>query len=275
MGAVKTDGTLWMWGTNGIGQLGDGSTISRSSPGTTAGAGTNWCQVSIGATSTGAIKTDGTLWTWGANSNGRLGDGTTISRSSPGTTAGAGTNWCQASMGYGFTAALKTDGTLWTWGLNTCGSLGDGTTIGRSSPGTTAGGGTDWCQAQAGNRSTAAIKTDGTLWTWGCNSSGQLGTGNTTDRCSPVTTSGGGTNWCQVSAGFQNMAAVKTDGTLWSWGCNECGVLGDGTTINRASPVRIADSSVTTRPWTQVSVNCRHAAALAGIRVGIENSTLV
>jgi alpha-tubulin suppressor-like RCC1 family protein len=253
--AVKTDGTLWTWGSNGPGRLGDGSTTDRSSPGTTAGGGTNWCQVSGGA-HTAAVKQDGTLWTWGCNGCGRLGDGSTTDRSSPGTTAGGGTNWSQVSGGSCHTAAVRTNGTLWTWGSNVCGRLGTGNTTNRSSPGTTAGGGTDWCQVSGGYTHTAAVKQDGTLWTWGNNGTptvpfGQLGDGSSsTPRCSPGTTAGGGTNWCQVSAGNFHAAAVKTDGTLWTWGYNSSGQLGTGNTTIRSSPGTTAGGGTT---WCQVS----------------------
>ena len=229
--AVKTDGTLWTWGRNLSGKLGDGTTTDRSSPGTTAGGGTDWQFVAVGPTSSAAIKIDGTLWTWGRNLYGELGDGTTTSRSSPGTTAGGGTNWKSAAFGRSHMVAIKTDGTLWTWGLNTYGQLGDGTTTDRSSPGTTAGGGTNWKQISAGGytgHQSAGIKTDGTLWTWGSNWYGVLGDGTTTSKSSPGTTDGGGTTWKQVSVGGNHMAAIKTDGTLWSWGWGGNGEMGDG-----------------------------------------------
>jgi len=149
------------------------------------------------------------LWTWGYNNNGELGTGTTTSRSSPGTTAGGGTNWKQVSSGDTATAAVKTDGTLWTWGYNGYGELGTGTTTSKSSPVTTAGGGTNWNQVSVGTNISAAIKTDGTLWTWGRNENGQLGDGTTTSKSSPGTTAGGGTTWKQVSMGYWNAAAIK------------------------------------------------------------------
>jgi len=259
--AVKTDGTLWSWGANFDGELGTGTTTDQSSPGTTAGAGTTWCQTSAGSSHTTAVKTDGTLWTWGRNSSGQLGTGTTTSRSSPGTTAGAGTTWCQVSAGgYYHTAAIKTDGTLWTWGNNRYGQLGDGTTTSRSSPVTTAGAGTTWCQVGAGSAHTTAVKTDGTLWTWGYNGYGRLGTGTTTNRSSPGTTAGAGTTWCQVSASGLHTAAVKTDGTLWTWGYNDCGQLGTGTTTSRSSPVTTAGNT-----WCQVGAGRFHTAAIRSI----------
>jgi len=245
--AIKTDGTLWTWGCNNNGQLGDNSIAARSSPGTTAGGGTNWCQVSAGRCHTAAVKTDGTLWTWGYNYFGRLGNNSTLARSSPGTTVGGGFTWCQVSAGYSHTAAVKTDGTLWTWGLNSNGRLGDNSTVSRLSPGTTAGGGTDWRQVSVDSH-TAAIKTDGTLWTWGANFSGLLGDNSTVSRSSPGTTAGGGTTWCQVCSGIAG-AAIKTDGTLWTWGSNASGRLGNGTTTSRSSPGTTAGGGTT---WCQV-----------------------
>jgi alpha-tubulin suppressor-like RCC1 family protein len=234
--AIKTDGTLWTWGSGTYGRLGTGTTTNRCSPGTTAGGGTNWCQISSGYRSTAALKTDGTLWTWGCNGSGQLGDNTTNNRSSPGTLIGGGTTWCQVSNGTAHMTAIKTDGTLWTWGCNGNGQLGDGTTTNRCSPITTAGGGLDWCQSSVGYFNIAAIKTDGALWTWGFNSCGQLGDGTTIARCSPGTTAGGGTTWCQSSVGYTSMGAVKTDGTLWTWGSNSRRVLGECSGANRCSP---------------------------------------
>jgi len=249
---VKTDGTLWTWGYNASGQLGNGTVVARSSPGTTAGGGTSWKQVSCGYTFMAAIKTDGTLWTWGANDSGQLGTNSTTNRSSPDTTVGGGTTWKQvAAAGLvtpsgGHCVAVKTDGTLWTWGLNDRGQLGDGTVVNKSSPNTTAGGGTNWktVASNLGNgRNSAAIKTDGTLWTWGNDSYGQLGF-NTQNahRSSPGTTAGGGANWKQVSFSNSRMHGIKTDGTLWTWGAGAFGALGSNSTTNRSSPVTIFGS---------------------------------
>ena len=262
---IKTDGTLWTWGYNNFGGLGDGTATNRSSPVTTAGGGTNWKQVACGGDQTAAIKTDGTLWTWGFNEIGYLGDGTTTNRSSPVTTAGGGTNWKQVAGGYYHTAAIKTDGTLWIWGRNwPSGFLGDGTATDRSSPVTTAGGGTNWKQVACGLFHTAAIKTDGTLWTWGSNSYGKLGDGTTISRSSPVTTAGGGTNWKQVAGGYEYIAAIKTDGTLWTWGYNGYGQLGDGTTTSRSSPGTTAGGGTN---WKQVACGENHTAATTDLSV--------
>ena len=201
-------GNLWTWGNNSSGRLGDNTAPNRSTPVTTLAGGANWKQVFAGVNNTVAIKTDGTLWTWGYNIGGQLGDNTTTDRSIPVTTFAGGTNWKQVSAGNLHTLAIKTDGTLWTWGSNAYGQLGDNTSTNRSTPVTTFAGGTNWKQVACGQIHTAAIKTDGTLWTWGRNSSGQLGDNTTTNRSTPVTTFAGGTNWKQVASGYSHAAAT-------------------------------------------------------------------
>jgi len=244
---IKSDGTLWTWGRGTYGVLGYNSAVSRSSPGTTAVGGTTWDEVSTSTAHMLAVKNDGTLWTWGRNVAGQLGTGNVTSRSSPGTTAGAALNgisdaWKTVSAGGDSSAAIKNDGTLWTWGLNTAGMLGDGTTTSRSSPGTTAGAGTNWVLVALANDAAglgfgAAVKSDGTLWTWGNNSKFQLGNGTTTDRSSPGTVAGGGTTWKQVSCGVDHAVALKTNGTLWTWGANGNGETGNGAAeVSRSSP---------------------------------------
>ncbi len=248
--AIKTDGTLWVWGRNTEGELGTNDGTNRSTPVTTFAGGTNWKQVS-GGYHTAAIKTDGTLWTWGYNLYGQLGtNDTTNPRSTPVTTFAGGTNWKQVSGGTYHTAAIKTDGTLWTWGYNNFGALGDNTTTDRSTPVTTFAGGTNWKQVSSGGYHTAAIKTDGTLWTWGRNSYGQLGINDGISRSTPVTTLSGGTNWKQVSAGFDHTTAIKTDGTLWTWGYNLYGQLGINDTTLRVTPVTTFAGGTN---WKQVS----------------------
>jgi alpha-tubulin suppressor-like RCC1 family protein len=209
--AIKTDGTLWIWGSGTNGQLGNAViTGSISTPVTTFAGGTNWKQVSCGGSHTAAIKTDGTLWSWGYGGNGRLGNAViTGSISTPVTTFAGGNDWKQVSCGNQHTAAIKTDGTLWTWGIGSNGRLGNTIVFGnRSTPVTTFAGGTNWKQVSCGGSHTAAIKTDGTLWTWGAGTNGQLGNAQITDKYTPVTTFAGGTNWKQVRAASTHTAAV-------------------------------------------------------------------
>ena len=214
--AIKTDGTLWIWGNNGGGELADNTITTRSSPVQTVAYGNNWKQVFGGSTSFTytAIKTDGTLWCWGNNQYGQLGDNSSvISRSSPVQTVAFGTNWKTAACaGYHMTA-IKTDGTLWAWGRNNNGQLGDNTITDRSSPVQTIAFGNNWKQTSCSTGFSAAIKNDGTLWCWGLGTSGQLGDNTATSKSSPVQTSASGTNWKQVACG-RNIATAVTNGNL-------------------------------------------------------------
>ena len=256
--AIKTDGTLWTWGSANYGRLGDNTTTNKSTPVTTFAGGTNWKQVSAGGgRHCAAIKTDGTLWTWGRGTEGQLGDNTVTNKSTPVTTFAGGTNWKQVSGGGTFAVAIKTDGTLWTWGAGTNRQLGTNTTTNKSTPVTTFAGGTNWKQVSSGGYHCAAIKTDGTLWTWGYSSQGQLGTNDTTNKSTPVTTFAGGTNWKQVSAGYRNCAAIKTDGTLWTWGFGSNGRLGTNTTTDKSTPVTTFAGGTN---WKQVSANGSYLA---------------
>ncbi len=259
--AIKTDGTLWTWGKNFSGNLGDNTNTDRSSPVQTIAGGTNWKTVSVGGVMA-AIKTDGTLWLCGYNGSGQLGDNTNVTRrSSPVQTIAGGTNWKQVSCGVDYTAAIKTDGTLWVWGMNQYGTLGDNTVVNKSSPVQTIAFGTNWKQVSAGYFHTAAIKTDGTLWTWGMNLNGQLGDNTVAAKSSPVQTITFATNWKQVYCGARNTAAIKTDGTLWSWGNNFYGGLGDNTSTPRSSPVQTTAYGTN---WKQVSCGYHTAAVTNG-----------
>lgn len=256
--SIKTDGTLWTWGYAQEGQLGHNNLIERSSP-VQVGALTTWAEVAGLFRSTVAIKTDGTLWSWGSNTYGVLGDGTTIPKSSP-VQIGNLTNWSKISgRGNFHCVAIKTDGTLWAWGQNYFGNLGDNTTIKRSSP-VQIGALTTWSQAYCGGNFTVAIKTDGTLWSWGYGAQGQLGLNisyTNSNRSSPIQV-GALTNWSKVSAGDQFTIAVKTDGTLWTWGRNIFGQLGTGDVIYRSSPVQVG--ALTT--WSQVAAGDLFAVAI-------------
>jgi alpha-tubulin suppressor-like RCC1 family protein len=239
-------GQLWLSGQASSGQLGDNTLVIKSSPVQTISGGINWKQVSAGFNYNAAIKTDGTLWLWGSNTAGELGDNTVVSKSSPVQTVSAGTNWEQVCGGNSITTAIKSDGTLWTWGNGANGNLGDNTVVSKSSPVQTIAGGTNWKQVSF----QSAIKTDGTLWTWGQNTTGRLGDNTTVNKSSPVQTIAGGTNWKQVSANSVNVAAIKTDGTLWIWGYNAAGQLGDQTIADRTSPIQTVSGGTN---WKQIS----------------------
>ena len=257
-GVGIVDGTLWTWGYNVNGAIGDNSTTSRSSP--TQVPGTTWSTgivVDPNNASVLATKTDGTMWAWGSNSYGNLGQNSTADRSSP--VQIPGTTWDTTSGGIfgGYNAyAFKTDGTLWALGYNGKGQLGVNDTTHYSSP--TQIPGTDWdtgLRKNSGTQSRAAIKTDGTLWVVGSNDWGQLGINSRTDISSPVQVPG--TTWSKVSAAGQTHAYIKTDGTLWVSGRNNDGELGiNSKNDSRSSPVQIPGTS-----WSDVMVAPYHMAA--------------
>jgi alpha-tubulin suppressor-like RCC1 family protein len=239
-GGIKDDGTLWIWGANDQGQLGINDTINRSSPVQTIAGGTTWRQIAIGYRHVSAVKSDGTLWSWGSNNRGQLGDDTNSNRSSPVQTIALGSNWRQVSTGLEHTAAIKDDGTLWLWGRNHAGQLGDGTTTHRSSPVQTIAGGNNWKLVACGDYHTAAVKHDGTLWLWGNGGNGRLGNNSTQNRSSPVQTAAGGDNWHLVACGIYHTAAIKKDGSMWTWGSNSSGQLGINVgSGSRSSPVQV------------------------------------
>ena len=261
MAATKTDGTLWQWGWNEKGNLGLNNTTDYSSPVQVPGSTwpTSTVEGATGENTTGMIKTDGTLWTWGNNEVGGLGHNNTTDYSSPKQVPG--TTWSQISMGNENTAAIKTDGTLWTWGSNEQGVLGQNALVSlhRSSP--TQIPGTTWSKSTIGDRVCFALKTDGTLWAWGDNGDGSLGQNDVVKQSSPVQIPG--TDWSDIApiigTGKIGMA-TKTDGTLWMWGDNGGGETGANNLTKYSSPIQVTGS-----PWTPLSVggSSGEAATLA------------
>jgi len=232
---------LFSWGSNTYGQLGLGNTTSYSSP-KQVGALITWNYPTIVGTTNSSVlcnKTDGTLWSWGNGSNGVLGTGNEISRSSP-VQVGALTTWGRPSAIQSYSGAcVKTDGTLWTWGYNSSGQLGLGNTTSYSSP-KQVGSLANWSKLTRSSfvASLLCTKTDGTLWAWGANAYGQLGLGDITDRSSP-TQVGALTTWSNPAMGRGQSLCTKTDGTLWTWGRGLLGALGIGNTTNYSSPVQV------------------------------------
>ena len=268
---IKTDGTLWLWGVNTYGQLGDNSITTRSSPVQSITGGTNWRSVSCGGRNTAAVKDDGTLWVWGDNGYGIIGDNTVTSRSSPVQTIAGGNNWRSASAGAQHILAFKNDGSLWGWGSSGYGQMNlGGVNSGYSSPIQVAVAGV-WNQVVSGGPYSAGIKTDGTLWFWGYCEQGQFGNNiafNSIVLAQEVTNS----TWLAVSIPNSAVnyfdssiytngatAAIKTDGTLWTWGGNNFGHLGDNTVVNKSSPVQTIAGG---NDWKQVSVGKGHISAI-------------
>ena len=294
--ARKKDGSLWAWGNNAHGELGDGSTIQRLTPVRVPGMSA-WCRWTAGSstawrrratarcgrgatTATGSwgtarrrrrrhpcrwvssrgwcwsrpagrtrwrLRDDGTVWAWGYNEHGELGDGTTTTRLSPVPVAGL-SNVVAVAGGQFHSLALKRDGTVWAWGSNGNGQLGDGTLTQRLTPVRVVGL-TDVVAIAAGQRHSYALKSDGTVWAWGYNASGQLGDATTTPRSTPMRV---GTLPAigAIGTGDSHGLAIGDDLSAWTWGNNFWGQIGDGTTVNRPTPVKIAEAGFAWRAGT-------------------------
>jgi alpha-tubulin suppressor-like RCC1 family protein len=246
---------LWGWGQNYNGQLGTNDAIARSSP-VQIGETYLWSNATSGAAHTLLLKGKSptqTLWSMGRNFRGNLGQNDIINRSSP-TQVGTG-YWSSITVGYYFSAGIKSDGTLWTWGYGNYGALGLNSITDRSSP-TQVGTGTNWAQIKSAASNLYAIKTDGTAWAWGPGYA--IGNNSTIDRSSPVQI-GALTNWLKFSESPCDSAypaAIKTDGTLWVWGSNSLGQLGLNDKITRSSPVQIG-----TGTWNTISTS-RHSVGI-------------
>ena len=247
--ALKTNGTLWTWGRNSEGWLGQNNNTHYSSP-TQVGTDTTWNSAQDkydqASGNCAAIKTNGTLWTWGKQDAGNLGQnqyGTTYSSPKQ---VGTNTNWNTVSMGVMNALGTKTDGSLWAWGVNEFGELGQNEGPGgpygqsRSSP-VRVGTDTTWSQIRtAGQGVCYAIKTNGTLWSWGYNWSGQLGQNTSTAFSSP-TQVGTDTTWESIRGSSRALfKATKTDGTFWICGRNDFGgAIPGGESVDASSPIQI------------------------------------
>ncbi|GAB3310126.1 hypothetical protein GCM10027348_42670 [Hymenobacter tenuis] len=281
--AVRQDGTLWTWGSNARGQLGTSITAAVSIP-LQVGTATTWRQVTGGASHTLALQNEGTLWGWGSNARGQLGTRTASGASgstkklSPAnkppvagnqaslvvapTPLNPAVRWRSAAAGATYTLALRADGTLWIWGEI---EATDGQEWATGQPGRPpqsrdviqVGTQTSWKGLAAGHNHALALQQDGSLWAWGDNHHGQLGTGSPGFATAPVQVAPGAT-WISVAAGRSHTVAVRHDGTLWAWGNNEEGQLGDGTTTTRTTPVQIGPDA----NWQSVAAGRFHTVAL-------------
>jgi alpha-tubulin suppressor-like RCC1 family protein len=259
--ALKANGTLWSWGYNNQGQLGVGDLTNRNTP-SQIGSNSDWLKVVAGDSHSVAIKSNGAIWSWGYNNFGQLGDGTTTRRYTP-VPIGTQSDWSSISGGTYYSCALKTNGTLWSWGSNSQGRLGIGFSGGSRSTPTQVGTLSDWINIKTGNTHSIALKTNGTIWSWGNNFFGQLGLGDygiDTERNVPTRIEPD-SDWVKSGAGANHSMAIKTNGILWSWGYNNQGQLGLGYTsgaTNVANPTQTGTDS----DWFIVTGGNTHTLAV-------------
>ena len=232
--ALCTGGTVWAWGLNADGQLGDGTRTLRRSPVAVTGL-TDVVAVAAGRDMSYAIRSDGTAWAWGDNAYGELGDGTTTDRLTPVQVVGL-TNVTGLAGGRDHGLALRSDGSVWAFGWNLYGQLGDGTTTNRPTPVQVTTGATE---VTAGAHHSYALRSDGQVLAWGRNYRDELGDGSTTTRTRPVPVIGV-SHAVSVGSGRDHGVAVMADGSVMAWGDNSGGQLGDGTTTSRSRAVTVA-----------------------------------
>jgi alpha-tubulin suppressor-like RCC1 family protein len=243
--ALKTDGTLYAWGNNDFGRLGTGLSGNLLIP-TQVGTATDWEFISAGSGHSIAKKTNSSLWSWGNNTFGQLGLNSTAANISVPTVISTLIPWTTVSAGVLHNLAVKSDGTLWAWGNNSAGEVGDNTTTRRNAP-VQVSAATNWSDISAGYGISAARKSNGTIWTWGRNALGQLGNNTLIDKSIP-TQLGTATTWTKIAAGFTHMVALSTESTFFNnvstWGANQYGQLGEGTTVNKQIPTLINSCNV-------------------------------
>lgn len=242
--ALKSDGTVWTWGANGQGQLGNGTQTQQNSPAQISGL-TDVVAIAAGTTHTLAAKRDGTVWAWGSNSSGQLAESTSVQRRLTPTQITALSDVVAVEAGESHSLALKRDGTVCAWGGNSFGQIGNGNNTQQTAPVCLSL--TGFTAIRAGSQHSVALKTDGestgTVWTWGNNATRQLGDGTNVARNTPATVLSGVTS---IGAAYEHTLARRADGVAMSWGRNVDGELGDGTQIDRSRPTEMADLDAVT-----------------------------
>lgn len=239
---LKSDGTVWAWGVNVSGQLGDGTGVQASAPVSNPGI-SGVSMVDAGSNHTLALKSDGTVWASGQGTTGALGDGTYDNSKAFIEVLGI-SDVIQIAAGSAHSAVLKSDGTVWTWGYNNMGQLGIGIeTVMKENIPVQVPGLSDVVSIATGHSHTIALKSDGTVWAWGNNGQGQLGNGDNEHQFSPVEAWNMLSGVVGIATGAMHTLALKSDGSVWSWGANTFGQLGHGTTTDSIVPKPVTNFS--------------------------------
>lgn len=255
--AIKTDGTLWSCGYNLFGLLGVGSTSNIVESLTQVGTASNWKYVVSSGSQSIGMKTDNSLWGWGQNDFYQVGNGSCCGNVLSPVLVSSATDWKSIAVSRARSSfAIKTNGTIWGWGQNISGLLGISTITVRQAP-TQLNSDTDWRDMSVGFFHILVLKTNNTLWSWGENANGERGFDPANVYDPSVRTQMPGSNWSKVAAGIRFSLGIKTDGTLWAWGKNDVGQLGDGTTMDRFVPVQIG----TDTNWNTISAGWQHVVA--------------
>jgi alpha-tubulin suppressor-like RCC1 family protein len=276
--SISPDGSLWAWGLNYEGQLGNGTATSSAAPVQVLpeARNTRWAQVATGTSHTLALTTDGRLHAWGSNHDGQLGDGTKAGHLSPVVVplpaSAARTTWKQVAAGTSHSLALTADGRLFAWGNNNNGQVGNGSSLDCPVPAEVAlpasAKNTTWAQVAAGSAYSLGLTADGQLFAWGTNDHGQLGDGSNMTRLQPVAVALpkklAGLRWASVAAGRHHVLALTTQGQAYVWGSNRYGQLGSEhyTALNRPTPLDLPGKLAGTT-WSQVAAGDAHSLALS------------
>lgn len=257
---LSMTGVVWCWGANTAGQLGDRSTTSSLHPSQPAALALPAAAVVAGGYHTCSLTAAKSVWCWGDNYFGQLGDGTIIPyRSTPSPVSGLAGDVVALSAGFRHTCALQ-GAQLRCWGDNDSGQLGDGSLVRRSTPSVVVGLNTPLLALATGDSHTCVVTLAGAVFCWGDNTFGQLGDGTTVNRAAPTPVVGLSHGVLSVVAGKQHTCAVAEAGAVFCWGANAAGQLGDGSTLRQTIPVPLLDLPV---PVAALAAGNAHTCALS------------
>lgn len=268
---LKADGTLWSWGKNNYGQLGDNSTVDRPTMVAISTDFKDWANFAAGDFHTMATRKDGSLWGWGFNQSGQIGNKTNIDQLVP-VQIGTDKTWVTIKAGATHTLAVKKDGTLWAWGRNDQSQLGDKTTVDKNNPtqvllgATAATTDAQWTTVSAGQAFSVARKNTGVVYTWGANDKGQLGRGDTTSVAAAtniptiVPLASSDFTALVIAAGGSHVLAIGQNGAIYAWGLNSSGQLGTGNYTDATEPTRLEPNS--SDNWSSIAAGRSHSLGI-------------